>query len=87
MKGSEPDENKEKKIYLSEVDKRAKAENIFNDLHEKVKPFFIIAKGLKASDVIEMALQPNNKNKIIDEIARRLWICGLLKKNLILWKA
>ena len=53
-------------------DKLEKATNLFNELHEMVKPYIPQAKLVSASVVIQHALKPENKKKIIEQIASRL---------------
>lgn len=72
----EPAEKKEETplpaFELSEEQKTEKATKIFNELHELVKPWIPQAKFVTADKVIMYALQPDNKKKIIDEIAKKL---------------
>ena len=64
-----PEEPKE---VINMDDKQAKAEEIFKEIHEKVKPFIPMAGAVSGAQIIQWVLQPNNKKMIIDEIAKRL---------------
>ena len=48
------------------VNTEDKAEEIFNKAHEMAKPYLMRAKAISAGKVIEMALKPENKKKIIE---------------------
>ncbi len=54
------------------VDKRAKAEALFSELHSEIKPYLAVAKTVSAAQVIQWALQPENKEKILAKIMERL---------------
>lgn len=58
-------------MALSEAQKQEKAEALFNELHAMVKPHLLMAKTMSAAAVIQYALQPAMKKKIITEIAKR----------------
>lgn len=72
LPGETKTEQTKEVITMSTEDKKEKATKIFNELHGLIKPYIIIAKTMSAGQVIEMAMQPNNKAKIIDEMAKRL---------------
>lgn len=53
-------------------DKVERAEDLFKELHEKIKPYIPVLKTMSADTVLQMAMQPKNKKKIIEQIAARL---------------
>jgi hypothetical protein len=53
-------------------DKTEKAKKIFDELHELIKPYIPFAGTITAAQLIKMAMQPANKEMIINEIAKRL---------------
>lgn len=53
-------------------DKVEKAEALFKELHDKAKPYIPVLKTMRADALLQLAMQPANKKKIIDAIAARL---------------
>lgn len=60
------------KQLSEESDRLKKATGIFDELHAKAKPYFPMVAKMEVAQLIQMAMQPKNKQKIIEEIARRL---------------
>lgn len=60
--------------FMTEEEKKKKAAAIFAELHEAIKGYIPLMRiqQTKAIDLIQMALQPGNKDKIIDFIAAKL---------------
>lgn len=53
-------------------DKLKKAEQIFNEIHELIKPKMQFLKMVSGAQLLQMALNKDAKPKIIEQIAKRL---------------
>lgn len=61
-----------KPAEFKEITKRQKAETIFNELHEQVKPQIPRLKLITGDMILKWALKPENKERVLKEIEKRL---------------